>query len=59
MSPALKNDVNLKNICVLMLSAKGQSTDKRRALELGADGYIAKPYKPSDLLDRTRQICRR
>lgn len=55
---ALKNNVNLNNTCVLMLSAKGQMADKQRALEMGADGFIAKPYKSSDLLDRASKICR-
>ena len=54
---ALKDDVSFENICVLMLSAKGQLTDKQRALEMGADGFIPKPYKPSDLIDRAHQIC--
>jgi len=53
----LKNDVNFENLHIVMLSAKGQSVDKRRALDLGADGYIAKPYSPSDVLNRARQIC--
>ena len=55
---SLKKNVNFKNIYVLMLSAKGQMTDKQRAFEMGADGFIAKPYKPSDLLNKARQICR-
>jgi len=54
----LKNDGDLKNIHVLVLSAKAQPVDKQRAMELGADGYIPKPYSPSDVLNRAREICR-
>ena len=54
----LKNDVNFKNIHIIMLSAKRQAADKQRALELGADGFIPKPYDPSDVLSRVRKVCR-
>jgi two-component system, OmpR family, response regulator CpxR len=46
-------------IPVLMLTAKGDETDKVLGLELGADDYLAKPYSPRELLARVNAILRR
>ena len=44
---------------VLMLTAKGDNTDKVRGLELGADDYLAKPFHHQELLARINAILRR
>jgi len=44
---------------VLMLSARGQETDKMRGLELGADDYVTKPFSILELLARVRAMLRR
>ena len=44
---------------VLMVSARGQKTDKIRGLNLGADDYIAKPFEVDELLARINAILRR
>ncbi len=44
---------------VLMLTAKGDETDRVVGLELGADDYIAKPFSPRELLARVRAVVRR
>ncbi|NMP16984.1 response regulator transcription factor [Thalassotalea sp. Y01] len=44
---------------ILMLTAKGDDTDRVLGLELGADDYLAKPYNPNELLARIRAILRR
>jgi two-component system phosphate regulon response regulator OmpR len=44
---------------VLMLSAMGESTDRIRGLEIGAEDYLAKPFEPKELLLRIRAILRR
>lgn len=44
---------------VLMLTAKGEDTDRIVGLELGADDYLAKPFNPRELLARIRAIIRR
>jgi DNA-binding response OmpR family regulator len=46
-------------IPILMLTAKGDETDKVVGLELGADDYIAKPFSPRELLARIRAVLRR
>src|SRR5262245_26635285 len=44
---------------VIMLTAKGDETDRVVGLELGADDYIAKPFGPRELLARLRAVLRR
>lgn len=46
-------------IPVLMLTAKGDETDRVVGLELGADDYIPKPFGPRELLARLRAVLRR
>jgi two-component system, OmpR family, response regulator len=44
---------------VLMLTAKGDETDRIVGLEIGADDYIGKPFSPRELLARLRAVLRR
>ncbi len=44
---------------VLMLTAKGDTHDRIRGLEMGADDYLAKPFDPAELVARIRAILRR
>jgi DNA-binding response OmpR family regulator len=46
-------------IPVIMLTAKGDETDRVVGLELGADDYLAKPFGPRELLARLRAVLRR
>jgi two-component system, OmpR family, response regulator len=46
-------------IPVLMLTAKGDETDRVVGLELGADDYLSKPFSPRELLARLRAVLRR
>ena len=44
---------------VIMLTARGDETDRIVGLELGADDYIAKPFSPRELLARIKSVLRR
>lgn len=44
---------------VIMLTAKGEESDKVRGLELGADDYVTKPFSPRELTSRIRAVLRR
>jgi DNA-binding response OmpR family regulator len=46
-------------IPIIMLTAKGDETDRVVGLELGADDYIAKPFGPRELVARLRAVLRR
>ena len=43
---------------VLMLTARGEVTDKIRGLDAGADDYMTKPFSPDELLARVRVLSR-
>jgi two-component system copper resistance phosphate regulon response regulator CusR len=49
----------VKKTPVLMLTAKGQTSDKVRGLELGADDYLVKPFEFPEFLARVRALLRR
>jgi DNA-binding response OmpR family regulator len=44
---------------VVMLTAKGQETDRLVGLEMGADDYIVKPFSPREVVARVRTVLRR
>jgi DNA-binding response OmpR family regulator len=47
------------NLPVLLLTAKGDETDRIVGLELGADDYLPKPFNPRELVARIRAVMRR
>ena len=49
----------LRNLPVIMLSARGEDIDRIVGLEVGADDYLAKPFNPRELLARIRAVLRR
>ena len=48
-----------QSVPILMLTAKGDETDRVVGLELGADDYMVKPFGPRELLARVRALLRR
>ena len=55
----VKNNSELKNIPVVMLTAKDDEIDIILGLELGADDYVSKPFSPKVLFSRIKAILRR
>ncbi len=47
------------NVPIIMLTARGQETDRIAGLELGADDYVVKPFSPQELVSRVRAVLRR
>lgn len=47
------------DVPVLMLTARGDATDRIVGLEMGADDYLPKPFEPRELLARLRAVLRR
>ena len=55
----LRSDVETMDIPIIMLTAKGEEMDKVKALDLGVDDYITKPFSTKELLARIRAVMRR
>jgi DNA-binding response OmpR family regulator len=53
---ALKSDNSLKDIPVIMLSAKAGGEDIKKGLELGASAYLTKPFSPKQLLEEINKV---
>jgi DNA-binding response OmpR family regulator len=47
------------SIPIIMLTARGEESDRIVGLELGADDYLAKPFSPNELVARVRALLRR
>lgn len=55
----MKHNPELKNIPVIIISAKNEELDIVLGLELGADDYVAKPFSPKILFSRIKAVLRR
>ncbi len=57
---ALCRDLRARSdVPIIMLTARGDETDRIVGLELGADDYVAKPFSPRELLARIKSVLRR
>jgi len=52
----IRADQTLKDMLVLLLTAKAQESDVRRGYEVGADAYVRKPFSPADLSARVQEL---
>ena len=52
----LRSDEETRDLPVLILTAKGQQQDRRIAEELGADGFVTKPYSNAEVVGAVRQL---
>lgn len=52
----LRADAETQALPVLILTAKGQSQDRRTATELGATGFVTKPYANAEVVGAVRQL---
>ena len=55
----LRRRAETRDVPIIMLTARGEETDRIRGLEVGADDYVAKPFSPSELVARVRAVLRR
>ncbi|MEX2273031.1 MAG: response regulator transcription factor [Vicinamibacterales bacterium] len=56
---ALRSDPLTAAIPIIMLTARGEESDRVRGLELGADDYVTKPFSPKELAARVAALLRR
>lgn len=54
----LKNDINTKYIPIIFLTRKNDISDKVKALKIGANDYITKPFHPRELVARVSNLLR-
>ena len=52
----LRTDADTENLPVLILTAKGQQQDRRTAEELGANGFVTKPYSNAEVVGAVRSL---
>ena len=52
----LKNDERFKDLPVVLCTSKGQESDRFWGQQQGANAYIAKPFKPEDLLAAVKKV---
>lgn len=55
----IRRDQNLNRLPILMLTARGEESDRVLGLELGADDYVTKPFSPRELVARVKALLRR
>lgn len=56
---AVKEIKKIKNIPVIMLSARGEEYDKLFGFEIGADDYVTKPFSPKEVMARVHAVLKR
>ena len=52
----VKSDPDLKSTLIILLTAKGQDADRERGFAVGADDYMTKPFSPTRILERAREL---
>jgi len=52
----MKADKSTRDVPILILTAKGQQRDRQIAEELGADGFVTKPYANDDVIGAVRRL---
>lgn len=55
----MRTEDHIKDLPVMMLTAKGEEVDMLRGFDSGADDYLTKPFSPKELLARVRALIRR
>ena len=56
---AIKQDPELRSTRVILLTAKGQDSDREVGTRAGADAYMTKPFSPTKILERARELLAR
>jgi len=52
----VKADPEFQSTHIIMLTAKGQEFDKRKGMDVGADLYMTKPFRPREVLETARGV---
>ena len=52
----VKKELGMEKVFIVLLTAKGQETDRQKGLDVGADVYMTKPFAPEVLLNKAREV---
>ena len=52
----VKKELNLDDVFIVLLTAKGQELDRKKGQEVGADMYMTKPFDPEALLQKAKEV---
>lgn len=52
----VKKELGLDDVFIILLTAKGQETDRQKGLDVGADVYMTKPFDPEVLLSKAKEV---
>jgi two-component system, OmpR family, alkaline phosphatase synthesis response regulator PhoP len=52
----VKHELQMTDIYIIMLTAKGQEFDKQKGMDVGADLYLTKPFRPKEVLEKSIQV---
>ncbi|BAT54880.1 two-component response regulator [Nostoc sp. NIES-3756] len=52
----VKHELQMTDIYIIMLTAKGQEFDKQKGIDVGADLYLTKPFRPKEVLEKSIQV---
>lgn len=52
----VKNELGMKELYMIMLTAKGQEVDREQGIKSGADIYMTKPFNPDEVLKKAREV---
>ena len=55
----IRSNKKVKNIPIIMLTARGEEQDRLKGLEMGADDYVTKPFSINELLARAKAVLKR
>jgi two-component system alkaline phosphatase synthesis response regulator PhoP len=53
---AVKHELGLKNVYIVILTAKGQEVDKQKGQTVGVDTYMTKPFDPDELFEKAVEV---
>jgi DNA-binding response OmpR family regulator len=52
----VKRELGLKDVFVILLTAKGQEFDRQKGLDMGANLYMTKPFRPKEVLEKALEV---
>ncbi len=52
----VKNKLGLKDVYIILLTAKGQELDRKKGMEVGADMYVTKPFQKKYIIEKAAEV---